>query len=69
MADYIWLRPLVAAEIKFTEWTTGDVLRRAEFVELRDDKLPKKFLATKKFTPSRMLLYFCNPILNLCLLG
>jgi ATP-dependent DNA ligase len=28
------------AEIKFIEWTTGDVLRYPEVVALRDDKAP-----------------------------
>jgi DNA ligase D-like protein (predicted ligase) len=40
MNDYIWLKPTTVAEIKFTEWTTGDVLRHPEFVALRDDKSP-----------------------------
>ena len=35
--NYIWLRPRVVAEIKFAEWTHGDVLRHAEFVSLRED--------------------------------
>jgi len=39
MNDYIWLKPKMVAEIKFTEWTAGGVLRHAEFVDLRDDKL------------------------------
>ncbi len=40
MKDYIWLKPEIVAEIKFTEWTSGSVLRHAEFVDLRDDKQP-----------------------------
>jgi bifunctional non-homologous end joining protein LigD len=35
MSDYTWLRPEIEAEIKFAEWTTGQVLRHAEFVSLR----------------------------------
>ena len=38
MADYVWLRPEILAEVKFAEWTTGNVLRHAEFVTLRDGK-------------------------------
>ena len=36
MADYTWLRPEIEAEIKFTEWTAGALLRHAEFVTLRE---------------------------------
>lgn len=42
MGDYTWTRPEVVAEIKFTEWTHGDVLRHAEFAALREDKDPKE---------------------------
>jgi bifunctional non-homologous end joining protein LigD len=42
MRDYVWLRPEVVAEIKFAEWTSGDVLRHAEFVAVRDDKEAKE---------------------------
>jgi len=38
MKDYVWLGPVVVAEIKFTEWTEGDVLRPPEFVDIREDK-------------------------------
>jgi bifunctional non-homologous end joining protein LigD len=34
------LPPQVVAEIKFTEWTRGGILRHAEFVTLRTDKEP-----------------------------
>jgi DNA ligase D-like protein (predicted ligase) len=40
MGDYVWLRPQTVAQIKFAEWTTGGVLRHAEFVALRDNKNP-----------------------------
>ena len=42
MGDYVWLKPKAVAEIKFAEWTTGGVLRHAEFVALREDKDPKE---------------------------
>jgi bifunctional non-homologous end joining protein LigD len=42
MGDYVWLNPEMVAEIKFAEWTSGGVLRHAEFVALRDDKDPKE---------------------------
>jgi bifunctional non-homologous end joining protein LigD len=34
MGDYVWVKPEVVAEIRFTEWTSGGVLRHAEFVGL-----------------------------------
>jgi ATP-dependent DNA ligase len=36
MSDYIGPRLEIEAEIKFTEWTTGGLLRHAEFVALRE---------------------------------
>jgi bifunctional non-homologous end joining protein LigD len=42
MGDYVWLNPEIVAEIKFAEWTSGSILRHAEFVALRDDKDPKE---------------------------
>ena len=44
MDDYIWLRPEIVADIKFAEWTAGDVLRHAEFAGLREDKDPKEVI-------------------------
>jgi len=38
MKDYVWVKPKSVAEIKFTEWTTGGVLRHAEFARVRQDK-------------------------------
>ena len=40
MENYIWVKPRVVAGVKFTEWTSGGVLRHAEFAGLRDDKPP-----------------------------
>lgn len=37
----IWLEPLLAAEIKFAEWTADNLLRQASFKGLRADKDPK----------------------------
>jgi hypothetical protein len=37
MRDYVWLRPETVAEIKFAQWTRGEVLRHAEFVAQRDE--------------------------------
>jgi bifunctional non-homologous end joining protein LigD len=42
MKHYVWLKPEIVAEIKFTEWTTGSILRHAEFVDFRDDKPPQE---------------------------
>src|ERR1044071_5047018 len=42
MQYYIWLKPKIVCEIKFTEWTTGSVLRHPEFIDLRDDKSPEE---------------------------
>jgi len=42
MGDYVWLKPGAVAEIKFAEWTAGDVLRHAEFAGLREDKSPQE---------------------------
>jgi len=35
MKHYIWLKPEIVAEIKFTERNQGGLLRHAEFVSLR----------------------------------
>ena len=47
MGDYVWLRPATVAQIKFVEWTKGDVLRHAEFVSLREDKEPEEVVREK----------------------
>ena len=42
MSDYVWLKPRVVAEVKFTEWTSGGILRHPQFVGIRDDKTPEE---------------------------
>jgi bifunctional non-homologous end joining protein LigD len=32
-----WVKPLLVADVKFTDWTSGGKLRHATFVGLRDD--------------------------------
>ena len=38
MRNIQWLRPMLVAQIEFTEWTTNNHLRHSRFVALRDDK-------------------------------
>ena len=40
MGEYVWLEPCVVIEVKFTQWTTSGMLRKPEFVAIRDDKDP-----------------------------
>jgi bifunctional non-homologous end joining protein LigD len=40
MTQLRWLKPVLVAEISFTEWTRDGSLRHAAFVALRDDKDP-----------------------------
>jgi bifunctional non-homologous end joining protein LigD len=42
MDEYVWVKPAVVAQVKFAEWTTGEVLRHAEFLGIRDDKDPRE---------------------------
>jgi bifunctional non-homologous end joining protein LigD len=44
MGDYVWLEQRVVAEVKFTEWTSGGVLRHPQFVGIRDDKIPQEVI-------------------------
>jgi ATP-dependent DNA ligase len=41
MKNYRWLKPKLAPQVKFTDWTAADDLRHSRFVALRDDKDPK----------------------------
>jgi bifunctional non-homologous end joining protein LigD len=36
----IWVKPIIACEVKFTEWTRDDRLRHPVFLGIRDDKSP-----------------------------
>jgi bifunctional non-homologous end joining protein LigD len=38
MKNCRWLRPMVVAQIEFTEWTPDGHLRHSSFAGLRDDK-------------------------------
>ncbi len=42
-----WLEPVLAAEIKFAEWTEENLLRQASFKGLRTDKDPKEIKKEK----------------------
>ncbi|HEU4344215.1 MAG TPA: non-homologous end-joining DNA ligase [Candidatus Binatia bacterium] len=44
MANCIWLKPELVAQIEFTEWTVEDQLRQAKFVGLRNDKSPSEIV-------------------------
>jgi len=36
--EITWIKPIIVAEIKFTEWTIHNKLRHPRFIGLRDDK-------------------------------
>jgi bifunctional non-homologous end joining protein LigD len=38
MATIVWVKPMLVAQIAFTEWTDGGALRHARFMALRTDK-------------------------------
>jgi bifunctional non-homologous end joining protein LigD len=38
MADCVWLKPVLVAQIEFLEWTGENHLRHSKFVGLREDK-------------------------------
>jgi bifunctional non-homologous end joining protein LigD len=41
MKRCVWLKPVLVAQIKFTEWTNDDQLRQPVFLGLRTDKEPE----------------------------
>jgi ATP-dependent DNA ligase len=42
MKKCVWLGPERVAQVEFLEWTSGDRLRHARFVGLREDKEPRE---------------------------
>ena len=38
MASIVWVKPVLVAQVAFTEWTDGGALRHARFLDLRTDK-------------------------------
>jgi bifunctional non-homologous end joining protein LigD len=47
MSDLQWVRPILVAEIGFTEWTARGRLRHATFRGLRKDKDPAEVVREK----------------------
>jgi bifunctional non-homologous end joining protein LigD len=44
MKECRWLKPLLVAQIEFTEWTPDGHLRHASFAGLRDDKEAREII-------------------------
>jgi bifunctional non-homologous end joining protein LigD len=40
MKNCVWLKPLLVAQIEFTEWTPDGHLRHSKFCGMREDKEP-----------------------------
>jgi bifunctional non-homologous end joining protein LigD len=38
MKECVWVRPELAAEVEFVEWTPENHLRHARFIRLREDR-------------------------------
>jgi bifunctional non-homologous end joining protein LigD len=55
-APITWIKPKLVAELKFTEWTTGGVMRHPVFLGLREDKNAKEIKpeASLKFLAPRV---------------
>jgi bifunctional non-homologous end joining protein LigD len=48
-----WVKPMLVAQVKFTEWTDDGVMRHPAFLGLRDDKAPKECVREpEKHAPS-----------------
>ncbi len=48
-----WVKPVLVAEVSFTEWTRDGSLRHAAFLGLRDDKLPGDVVREPSATSAR----------------
>lgn len=46
--DVIWLKPLLVAEVEFSEWTNDDYVRNPSFKGLRNDKSPQQIVREKE---------------------
>jgi bifunctional non-homologous end joining protein LigD len=42
-----WLKPVMARQIRFTEWTRDDRLRQPVFLGIREDKDAKEVIREK----------------------
>ena len=42
MKECVWVKPKLVAEVEFLEWTNAKHLRPTKFINLRDDKDPRK---------------------------
>ena len=40
MMDCRWLRPVLAGQFEYVEWTPDNHLRHSRFIGLRDDRKP-----------------------------
>jgi bifunctional non-homologous end joining protein LigD len=47
-ATRTWVKPLLVAEVKFTEWTAAGEMRHPAFLGLREDKKPKDVVLEKE---------------------
>jgi bifunctional non-homologous end joining protein LigD len=48
MKKCVWLRPEVAAQVEFLQWTDADRLRHSKFVGLREDLDPRRVVKEKE---------------------
>jgi DNA ligase D-like protein (predicted ligase) len=53
MADYIWLRPQLVAQIEFLEWTPEGNLRHTKFAGMREDKDARNVVRERPDDPER----------------
>jgi hypothetical protein len=52
MQACIWLKPQAVVRIDFLEWTGADHLRHTKFIDMRDDKDPKKVVPQRAYEAS-----------------